>query len=122
MDSFAELRSDQFPYDLVGTDLVFDLESKTMMTLAKAMEAHDSKPIFGFKGTGRSLTLADTKYAVKMDEDGVTFLNAAKKSSCLVATFAFKFNDKTKMLELFSAGVYLRKQITVAACDTVVVS
>ena len=122
VDSFAELPSNHYPYDLAGTDLVFDLESNGMMTLAKAMEAHEAKSIFGYKGSGKSLTLADTKYAVKMDEESVTFLNAAKKSSGLVATFAFKFNDKKKALDPFSAGVYLRKMLNVSACDTVLLS
>ena len=99
--------------------MIFDIESDTMMRLDKAAEAN---PIFGFKGTGKNLTLATQKYAVTMETEGVCFLKAAKKSSLLVAKFAFKFDPAKKCLVPHATGVYLKKQLTVDGCDTVVLS
>ena len=114
VDSFAKLRSDQLPYELLGSDLVFDLESATMMRLDKVAEAN---PIYGFKGTGKQLALGTQKFAVTMETEGVLFFKAAKKSSFLVATFAFKFDPERKCQCPHYAGVYLKKQLTVEGCE-----
>ena len=95
--------------------MVWDVKAKEMMTLRKAMETNKTQSKLGFKGIGKTLALTEELYSVNMDEDSVSFLKGAQKSTSLIATFAFKVDEEKKMLTPHSAGVYLAKMLNVSA-------
>ena len=111
---FDQLPNTHIPYNKGKDDLVYDMESDSVITLPQAMKKHKVESVWGYQGIKDSLSIAD-KWAVKVDADGATFWKGAQKSSGLIATFAFKLDKDKKCLNPHAAGIYVSKMTTFKA-------